>query len=899
MPGNRIPVRKALAKSLKPNLRLRHATCTHAALLQLARDRKGSLRLVTTNFDQIFERVGKRNKQSYKKYAAPTLPIPKASRWNGLVYLHGLLSPQLDEDVLNSLVVTSGDFGLAYLTELWAARFVSELFRNFVVCFVGYSVNDSVLRYMMDALAADRMLGETTPRAFALGSYKPGKQATESNAWKSKGITPILYEIRQGKYPHSGLHQTLKIWAETYRDGVLGRERIVTEHALARPSESTQQDNFVGRMLWALSDSSGHPAKRFADLNPVPPIEWLYAFSENRFGNHDLNRFGISPNSQADPDLKFSFINRPTPYSNAPWMALVGNGRETKWDITMFNVARWLVRHLNDPNLIFWLMENGNQLNGELFELIETKLDDLTELERDGKSSKLKEIRSNSPNAIPSEEMRIVWRLLLSGRVKLHRSDLGLHNWKRRLELEGFNVSLCMEFRKLLTPMIKLRRPYRWHDDATVLESPDHLKQLFDWDLVLYSTHVQSTISKWTDKYWQEALPELLGDLEQLLHDALDFLRELGDADDKQDKSYYKLSSIDRHWQNRHFTGWTILIELLRDAWLIVRDNNPARATRIAERWFEFSYPTFKRLAFFAASQENCIDPDRWIEWLVRDQAWWLWSAETHREVCQLLKLQSGRLSSSQNQLETAILTGPPREMYKQDLEDERWQEIVDEAVWLRLAKLNESGLNLGNAAHNRLNALSSANPSWKLLPYEREEFLYWMSGTGDPDYEENREIHIAPSTRHELVIWLRESTSHQKQWLVEDAWRATCRTRFSDSLTALRELAEDEYWPTARWREALQVWSEEDQVQHSWQDVTQLIENMPENSLQKLAPSVSWWLKSVSESIEINGEKVLFDLCRRLLSLFLESSSGTIQGRWFESILSFGGNQSSNQSCY
>ena len=878
-PGKRIAVRTALAASLEPKLRRRHATCTHTALLQLACDRKGSLRLVTTNFDQIFERVSKKNKQTYESYAAPTLPIPKVSRWNGLVYLHGLLSPKPDESALNRLIVTSGDFGLAYLTERWAARFVSELFRNFIVCFVGYSVNDSVLRYMMDALAADRELGETTPRAYAFGSYEPNQQVTESNAWKSKGITPILYEIRQGKYSHSGLHQTLMIWAETYRDGILGRERIVTEHALARPSESTQQDNFVGRMLWALSDSSGRPAKRFAELNPVPPIEWLYAFSENRFGYQDLNRFGVTPDSQADYDLKYSFINRPAPYSNASWMALVGNGRDTKWDNTMFQIARWLVRHLNDPNLIFWLLENGIQLNGELFKLIETKLDDLSELEREGKFSELDEISSNSPNAIPNEKMRLVWRLLLTGRVKSsHQSEIDLYHWRRRLTHDGLSVSLRMEFRKLLTPMIKLRRPNRWHGDTTVLESADHLKQLFDWDLVLDSTHIQSTISKWTDKYWQEALPELLGDLEQLLHYALDFLRELGDADHKQDKSYSKLSSIVPHWQDTYCTGWTILIELLRDAWLIVRDNSPALATQIAERWFEFSYPTFKRLAFFAASKENCIDPDRWVEWLVCDQAWWLWSAETHREVCQLLKLQSGGLSSSQNKLETAILTGPPREMYKQDLEDERWQEIVDDAVWLRLAKLNESGLNLGNTAHNRLNALSSANPSWKLLPYEREEFLFWMSGTGFPDYEDNREIVFAPSTRHELIIWLRESASHQKQWLVEDAWRATCRTRFSDSLIALRELAEDKYWPTARWREALQVWSEEDQVQHSWQEVTQLVENMPESSLQELAPSVSWWLKSVSESIEIYGEKVLFDLCQRLLNLPLESSSGTIQ---------------------
>ena len=100
------------------------------------------------------------------------LPIPKNSRWNGLVYLHGLLPERTDESALNRLVLTSGDFGLAYMTERWAARFVSDLFRNYVVCFVGYSINDPVLRYMMDALAADRMLGESTPQAYALGRLR-------------------------------------------------------------------------------------------------------------------------------------------------------------------------------------------------------------------------------------------------------------------------------------------------------------------------------------------------------------------------------------------------------------------------------------------------------------------------------------------------------------------------------------------------------------------------------------------------------------------------------------------------------------------------------------------------------------------------------------------------------
>jgi hypothetical protein len=47
LPGQRTVVRRALAKSLKPNLRRKGATETHSALLRLALNREGALRLVT------------------------------------------------------------------------------------------------------------------------------------------------------------------------------------------------------------------------------------------------------------------------------------------------------------------------------------------------------------------------------------------------------------------------------------------------------------------------------------------------------------------------------------------------------------------------------------------------------------------------------------------------------------------------------------------------------------------------------------------------------------------------------------------------------------------------------------------------------------------------------------
>lgn len=75
--GERQTVRKALLKSLKPNFRKKHALRTHESLLKLSCDNEGMTRLVTTNFDRIFEKVIKQRKLDINSFVAPLLPIPK------------------------------------------------------------------------------------------------------------------------------------------------------------------------------------------------------------------------------------------------------------------------------------------------------------------------------------------------------------------------------------------------------------------------------------------------------------------------------------------------------------------------------------------------------------------------------------------------------------------------------------------------------------------------------------------------------------------------------------------------------------------------------------------------------------------------------------------------------
>ena len=157
--------------------------------------------------------------------------------------------------------------------------------------------------------------------------------------WRAKNVTSILYrEYRRHRY----LHETLREWAGIYRDGIGGKEGVVVRHAGSLPWASTKQDDYVGRVLWALSDPSGVPARCFADLDPVPSLEWLEPPSEDRYRQADLDRFGVPPRGKRDKDLAFSLIRRPWPYTHAPWMALVDESVSAgRWDDVMFHLGRW------------------------------------------------------------------------------------------------------------------------------------------------------------------------------------------------------------------------------------------------------------------------------------------------------------------------------------------------------------------------------------------------------------------------------------------------------------------------------------------------------------------------------------------------------------------------------
>jgi hypothetical protein len=445
-----------------------------------------------------------------------------------------------------------------------------------------------------------------------------------------------------------------------------------------------------------------------------------------------------------------------------------------------------------------------------------------------------------------------------------------LYRWREVFRRDGLTSTVRLALREALSPRVALREPFRWPEEGAEERGTERIKDLVEWEVVLNADHVHASLRDMPkDARWTAALPDLLGDFSSLLRDALDLMRELGGADDRSDLSYVQQPSISDHPQNRGFRDWTALIDLTRDAWLATAAVSTDKARIAAEAWWRAPYPLFRRLAFFAAAHDAVIPPGQALDWLLADERWWLWSVETEREAIRLLVWLAPRLGQQElPRLEEAILAGPPREMFKGDIEPERWTGIERREIWLRLAKLAHSGAALGQAAKDRLVQIGAEHPRWQIASDERDEFPYWMS-----DGDEWRKFVSSPRRRRELTPWLRQYRKSD-HW-EEDDWRQRCRENFATTTCALFALARDGVWPVDRWREALQAWSEDKLLRRSWRYMAPVIAAAPSDVLGDLASSISFWLRSIARAFG-HHEALFIELANRMLSVEYEDEPET-----------------------
>ncbi len=440
-----------------------------------------------------------------------------------------------------------------------------------------------------------------------------------------------------------------------------------------------------------------------------------------------------------------------------------------------------------------------------------------------------------------------------------------LYDWQARFNREGLTYGLRLELLELLRPHVKFKAPIRLSDHAELGEPSNsdgepRIKDLVDWEIVLGANDVHDALrTLHQSNLWQEALSGLLPDLTSLLREALDLMRQLEGADDQSDGSYYQQPSISEHPQNQKFRDWTALIDLTRDAWTATASTNPGAAQAEVQRWLAIPYPLFRRLTFFAATETDLFPPDVSLQWLLMNDNWWLWSVETEHESFRLLtKLAQTLPADDQRSLQFAILAGPPRKMFRDDIEAEKLQRVLDREIWLRLAKYKQStNVPLAKNAAERLVHISERFPDWRLEEDESDEFPVWMGDSADWFKKLN-----TPKELDALENWLRI----ERDDLTNDDWSDRCKDDFPTAVAALNNLGQEGIWPTQRWRTALQAWSDLSLLLQSWVQLRDLLITAPENVIAKIAQPLSWWLQALGKVI-VDNENQFLELLRRVLA--------------------------------
>lgn len=353
-------VDRALAKALRTprNADLRY----HRAAIDLSRGRDGVPKVVTTNFDLLFERVDRR----LRGYVPPSLPdLSQLQPIDGIVYLHGRLNRATV--VRSGYVITSADFGRAYLAEGWAARFVRALSERYTIVLLGYSANDPPMRYLLEGLNSRDDPG----RRSLIYAFVPEDSAAGDESWRDKGVTVIGYEPRDRA--HGGLWNSLFAWAEAARDPEGWRERQV---ALAQHKPADLKPFERGQVANLVSTTEG--AQAFASADPPPPAEWLCVLDANsRYAKPGKRRW--DDEAEVDPLKLFGLDGdptRPEPRGDgsfaAPGDDLLGwrhgdehwperqrlMGFDQRWTNQLpkrlYRLASWFGRVMEQPAAIWW-----------------------------------------------------------------------------------------------------------------------------------------------------------------------------------------------------------------------------------------------------------------------------------------------------------------------------------------------------------------------------------------------------------------------------------------------------------------------------------------------------------------------------------------------------------------
>lgn len=799
-------IEAAVASVLQPNDK--PDLMAHRIILDLATTREGLVRIVTTNFDRLFDNCGR----SLSSWQRPHLPDPSRPKdMDGIVHLHGKATSDYRGAEDDGFILSSSQFGQAYLSEGWATSFFREIIDRYVVVFVGYAADDPPVRYLLEGL--NKQINEHQVYAFQEGA--PDEAASK---WNNRRVQAISYAKDSG---HTALWDTLEAWAQRARDPDKWYSEVINK---AKQDPQSLLPHERGQVAHIVSTVEG--ARKFSEGEEPPPAEWLYVFDSHR--RFDLYRIDSDvPPDNADPSGGSS--ERKVP-SNA-WDAFDLN-RVDKTNLNDDNFASITShRTSNVPSLPSRLRQMGAWIRAIAGEPAAVWWAVRQKPLHPDIRDKIRWALKNSQRPM-TFAVREAWYYLLEYWEQGRDIHADLDDWNElriRISKDGWSRSVVRVYAACYRPYLKVAPPWG------TLKPPEQEDEVSRNNLisleVAYPDHTQEI------NIPDEHVAPVVMALRKNLETALELETEIGRYGFSQVSSIVPDNDIaeDRtHGLSGAVINFTSVFERLMQI-------NLKAARREFSKWSVEDDTMFTRLRIWAAGKPDLVSDDQFGSVLtdVSDEAFWDKSHEW--DLLHTLSARWNGLSKDTCvEIEKRILKGCSR-----------GQEEKEEArsILARITWLSQKGCKLHLDLEEETNRLRELVPEWK--PEDADRIVrYWgtKSGIVRTEYDHSSLLDISLASVLSEAHRLRGK--RDEPFVEYDPFAGLSADRPVRAFSALRVAAKEGDFPDWAWNTFLNAEKRKTDKPRFMALIAEWLARYLDNDKTVLVRPAARWLKTVSNRL-------------------------------------------------
>lgn len=784
----------------------------HQTILKLSRDGKGRTRVLTTNFDPLFERAHKR----LKAHIAPLLPRLDCQALDGAVYLHGRAAGKTNGPL--NLVLSSRDFGRAYMAQGWATEFMREALARFTLVLVGYSADDPPINYLLRGM---RNQGGQPIYAFAEDTG-PDVHAR----WRERNVTALPYAPANAA--HHGLWSTLHAWAgaatdpEAWRTGVIARGK--SGPRALKPHERGQMVSMIG---------TEPGARALASSAAEVPAEWLYVF-DHAIRRAEVGVLGRDGETKFDPRPFYGLDDDPAErlkrdarlvFSDDVMAAQPSDGaigvparlsggwsdRAAALPMRLHHLAGWIATHWASAHVIWWAAGRG-AFHPELLSRIEhARRTDKSESKLERHNWSLIE----EACAFPDDELTRDWWAL-----------------QARIEREGWTTSVLRAFAQVIRPKISMRRPY-WRDFS---EAPTRASGLANFEIAWFKR--------------TEQLPRLTDDVRAPIVAELREALRIGaslqaDTDpDPRTPSLYPHSGPGEPIIGRDgafFLYFAKQFEALAKL-------DTAAAIREWQAWPHDEPMFFDKLRMWVWADDKLATAADVAAGLATLSKRSFWSRAAQKELLWALRARWSELPASvRAQIEARILAG--RERFTREDEAQHQTQIAKNAVE-RLKWLQDNGCELSPDTQTRLAALIADLGEEEVRLMGGADYTSVSYGGWVATVEDTHEVIDLPISQ--IIPRCRQLEGERDFTKLEhhDPFQGLTKQKPLLALRALSLAQKAGEYPRSYWNDLLQHWPATASPRATWL-LAQRLKTLPNETIVALHSATAEWLQAHHEKID------------------------------------------------